>query len=526
MKHNSVVNDNQRGMTLIELIIALLILGLAITAFLPLHLMVAKNIKNNQQKQAASILANQEIEKLLSAAWSDQYDNLSTTPAPPATIRLGGVDYTVQRTISWVDDPEDGTFDPAAIPNPDPVPFDYKTATVTISARDPVTHKMKVYATARAKLAKEGAESPFCGAVVTVKRPWEGTPVAGATVSLVNVSGSFSGVTNDQGQAIIPVTLPADTDQAIFAVSAHAGSMIMDPSPSHYNQLTLYNNRSNAIQIDMEEPCSINLRFNDSHRGGSVIITNSEMWPGAGQKTESISAGQTRLTFGGLWPQGIDPLTGTGLGGNYKIELQLTAWQEDFASGAGTFTPYRATQMTPEGSTHYNIWKWQSGEWSARTTNVMLGAGDSYYNLGENSLVSNPGAINLAPYAAHDLAFIPDPDGGGIRFSCKKFAMGGAAAGDFPLIKKNPANADPSDAGWQTIIDRTSYESLPDPVTIKLVPGSDTTKDFALRFEASSDMTDAGFSIDDLQITCFYKQTREFTSPGSSLDIVVSENVP
>lgn len=519
MKHNREFNNHPRGMTMIELVVALMILSLAITAFFPLHLMIAKNIKSNHLKQTASVLVNQEIEKLLSTAWSYQFDNLSTTPEPPVTVTIGGDVYTIQRTISWVDDPEDGTFDPGAAPNPDPIPFDYKSATVTVSARDPFSRRLKVFATAQTKLVKEGAESPYCGAVVTVTRPWEGTPIPGATVTLQNPSGSFSGVSNDEGKAIIPVTLPADTDQALFSVSATAGAMMMDPSPPHNNQLTLYNTRSNGITIDMEDPCSINLRFNDSHRGGSVVISNSDMWPVAGNKTESIFPGQTLISFDSLWPQGLDA-AGNGPGGNYDIQLQLTAWQENFDTGIGSFTPYQPTQTILAGTTTHNIWGWTAGQWNARTGNVSFAPGDSYYGLGENSLISDTGAINLAPYSPHQLAYDP---AGGIRFSCKKYAIGGSAPNDFPLIRKS---ADPAGGVWHNLIDRQTYESASDPVTVNLNTSTDATSSFALRFESSGDMTGDGYTIDDLQIDCFYKQTREFTSPGSTLNIVVTANSP
>jgi len=369
MKYNFLVKNNQRGMTLLELIVAILILGLAISVFLPFHTMVAKDLRLIQQKRQAAQLANRVMEDLVFSTTAANYN----TDLAVARDLWSDNGFTVEKVISWVDDPADGLFNTA--PNPDPIPFDYKSIRITVSAPDPFSGHMQTLAVLKTNLAREGAGDPCSGIIVKVNRIYDsGAPIAGALVTVSRNGDRYTGVTDEKGQVILNIDFPSGPpDDFVYEVDVAKGGWMKNPSPLHHNQVTLNRWSTKTIQMEMEIPQDIELRFNGQHLGGKASIP---VW---GLVGETIPEHATSFRFSRqVYPSGF-----------YTIEVELTGWKEDFAINNGDFNRYEV--YIPGPPARDNPWKWipASGCWTAKPADL---AGFIAHDPGKNRLGK---AINI-----------------------------------------------------------------------------------------------------------------------------------
>lgn len=125
----------QKGFTLVEILIGVtvfLIVALSIYSIFNLSL---KWVSGMKARVEAVAIAQEQIETIRNMA----YEDVKTTSGwiPPGvipstqTITRGGIYFTVNTSVSYVNDPFDGTS-AASIP-PDTLPFDYKKVEVQIS---------------------------------------------------------------------------------------------------------------------------------------------------------------------------------------------------------------------------------------------------------------------------------------------------------------------------------------------------------------------------------------------------------
>ncbi|MGE5389700.1 MAG: prepilin-type N-terminal cleavage/methylation domain-containing protein, partial [Deltaproteobacteria bacterium] len=384
MRHYSLIRDTQRGMTLVELIVAMLILGFAVSAFLPLQAVVAKNIKTIQQKQQARQLANRIMEDLVFSTTAANYNTSADLAIGRNVVVIDG--FTVEKVISWVDDPADGTFDDSVSPNPDPVPFDYKSISITVKAPNPFSGRLYTAAVLNSNLAREGPGDPFNGVIVKVNRIYDsGAPVAGALVTLSSSSGadSYTGITDEKGQVILAVNFPsAPPDDFEYTVNVSKSGWMLDPKPSHGNKITLNRWATKTIQMEMEIPQNIVLTFNQAHLGGQVTITR--VVDNYIYSIENIPDHATSYNF----------TTSVYPSGTYKIDVELTAWQEDFETSKGDFVLWEGYNAGPP--IQDNAWKWSAGYWQARPSTLGCLANDP----GKNRLGKT---IDLLPIKNIDL---------------------------------------------------------------------------------------------------------------------------
>ena len=144
--------DDELGFTLIEMMVAILLLAIIFAAMVSVIITSLTSMQREEQRVRATQLAQEELEYLRAIDWdcaaidstdpdySATYNGNTTVVLDPAecsdtsprtliaqdpspTARpVDGIDYTVTRNIYWIDDPADGT---AAV-GTDSDPQDYK----------------------------------------------------------------------------------------------------------------------------------------------------------------------------------------------------------------------------------------------------------------------------------------------------------------------------------------------------------------------------------------------------------------
>jgi hypothetical protein len=139
------LHEGEEGISLVEILVAMVIVGIALTAFASTLTTALASITRDEQLVRATQLAADELEGLRSVEWNDvgfYEDDLgySSTgsggeptvtlgptrggavgPVPLRTITRDGVEYQARLEIVWMDDPD--------VPQPpavDPDPNDYK----------------------------------------------------------------------------------------------------------------------------------------------------------------------------------------------------------------------------------------------------------------------------------------------------------------------------------------------------------------------------------------------------------------
>lgn len=148
-RHSAALAQRDEGMTLVEVIVAMFLVGIILMALAATLLSSLRAININETEVRASSIAQQELELLqtlewdaavlyedeIGAApreWSDALDapgvfdgrelvtrpapaspsaRLAPVPVPVSTIEQAGVVYSVYRYVTWIDRNEDGTPD-------------------------------------------------------------------------------------------------------------------------------------------------------------------------------------------------------------------------------------------------------------------------------------------------------------------------------------------------------------------------------------------------------------------------------
>ncbi len=148
------VRADERGFTLVEMMVAIVLLAIILTALMTVIISSLTAMQLDEQQVRATHLAQEELERLRAIEWDcvgfdatdpdyvgtyngnptvtlDAAECSDTTIAPDPSPRVrpvDGIDYTVTPHVYWIDDPED---DPAAGPDPDPQ--DYKEFAVDVN---------------------------------------------------------------------------------------------------------------------------------------------------------------------------------------------------------------------------------------------------------------------------------------------------------------------------------------------------------------------------------------------------------
>lgn len=237
--NNKIKIYNQKGFTLVELVIGMVVLSIVAISFLSLFTSLVRSALVAKRKAVASSLATNQIEYVKSLP----YDSLavsggsiySSNPLPPSsTQKIDGYTYTITTSVNYVDDAFDGCGPyptqaikqllcrnyppPASQTTADTNPADYKVVHVSVKGTG-----NNVLAEVDTQIAARVAEtSSTTGALVVNVFDENSNPLQGATVnvtdSTITPALSLSDTTDSNGIAIF-YNLPPDTNNFDYAIS-------------------------------------------------------------------------------------------------------------------------------------------------------------------------------------------------------------------------------------------------------------------------------------------------------------------
>lgn len=237
----------EHGTTIIELLIALAVLGAVTVSMFALYTSLMNSMYVARNRSIATTLATNQMEYLKGLP----YDSLAvaggsiyaTNPLPAtSTQQLNGVTFTVTTSINYVDDAYDACANyptqaikelycrnyppPTGSPAVDTNPQDYKIIHVSVQGRNG-----DVLAEVDTQIAARVAEtSSTTGALLVTVLDETGNPVSGASVSVTNSTiapaVNLSDTTDSNGVAIF-YGLPPDTnnDYVVSASKANYSSL-------------------------------------------------------------------------------------------------------------------------------------------------------------------------------------------------------------------------------------------------------------------------------------------------------------
>ena len=181
----------KKGFTLIEVVVSVAVFTFLALIVLQVYALIINEIRVYRDKATVAALADQYIEVVRNLPYADigtvhgstcdkPEGELCSLPdlAGPENIDYNGVVYAVYYSISYVDDPADGTI----LAGSDPAPNDYKQ--VKLYVTNTATAITKSFLTT---VAPEGPESLGNRGVIFIKVfDAVGQPVSGASIHIVN----------------------------------------------------------------------------------------------------------------------------------------------------------------------------------------------------------------------------------------------------------------------------------------------------------------------------------------------------
>lgn len=241
---------NNRGFTLIEVILATTLLLIIVMAVSPVFVSILRAYHFNQSRIAASNVAMEVLEELRYDIVKGDYDAIGTKDGnPTGSIEqqeyktIGGRSFQINTDISW----EDETVNGNTVYNA------YKKAEVTIHEVNNVTDKEKIgpEVTHSTLIAREG-ERPFSDEGSILVEASRGTNGLQENVLIILSSSNIlqSGYTDEEGKKIF-----ADLDPDNYTISADPSSegLMLVPEAmngSNFNITWDYYNEIDNIEIN------------------------------------------------------------------------------------------------------------------------------------------------------------------------------------------------------------------------------------------------------------------------------------
>lgn len=528
-KHPS--NRNQKGFTLVEILVSLLILGLILVGILPLLTMANRIMYQNRDQLVATQLARDEVE-LISSQVTPQNYNDPNGPLVPGVyyeyldrnLNVVNADstervYTITTSIGWIDDADDEESPT------DPIPFDYKYLQVSVSAPSIFTGEVTERSDFRTYRAREGAADPISGVLVQVERAWRdepstAPPVEGALVTVTATDGdTFSSLTNDQGRALIELVPSGSNETETFHITASKAGMILNPEYSEGLDQTVNRYSTQMVVLQMEEPVSITMSLNAPHHGGRVVLTGGNLLPGGEPLEAELTAEAAQVSFDNLWPVGEEG----NISGSYSLLTDLIVYRNDFTD----LSAFIRWEEDDPANAIFNRWSFDTD--GSRWTTLLPDFIPEHNRLGLS-------IENLDRYLPGS-GFQIDTEA-----ELEQIALGaetfhiypGSESDEYALMHKSHS-ASPlnelitTDAAWEEFSTlKQAVDAVEDPNDSSeiLLHSSDlTSSSLKLRFDTSANIEEISFG--PLLIEIGYSNPNiTFTEPGQSLTLPVFAGSP
>jgi len=513
MSKNITSDKYQSGFTLVEILVAMVILLIVITACYPLFTMATKTTHENRARLIASELAKKEIEKTLAEVTASNYNSED----PDAPLRTSGTNtfvdisghpgYKMKKTVEWVDDPDDGIY-PA-----DKIPFDYKQLIVEVSYPSLFSNTVVHKSDFKTFIAREGTASPTVGLVVEVEELLDAIPnteivtVANVNITNLDTGEEDSAITNDKGLAFFKVEFPDDVAEYNYEVSVESSGLIMDPNPAHMNRQIVPQDETAEIKISMAKPGSITVKCKTPVSPSVIGLSGDHYYETINITESDLGSTAVNKTFNNLWPFGA-----------YEITSLMTVHKADLNDAAisGNFK-----EAPEDEDAIVNLWNLRSAE-----TPVNWTAEPGFYN--EESFAEK----NYLEYQLDLSAFEPSSS---VQVSSFMSPLSedkpilnmtnDCEASDFAILymNKNTGNSDinnPND--WVPLVDIDGYADLVSPYNIILADDKAVLSNiFTLLFESSRDITK--YVINSFYIACQYKGNVTLNTPGENFILNINK---
>lgn len=242
------LNKKNKGFSLVEVLIAILIIGVAFTGFYTTFSLGARYIGESKNRLGAVALANEKME----IARNLKYDNVGLQGGVPAgnipqdeDSSVNGKAYHVHTLIEYQDDPLDGVY-PA-----DPISNDYKVVKITISWQDSRGATQSINSVSR--FVPPGLESTVGGAPLAINvKGSDDSPVPQASVHIVNTAVSpainFTVETDNTGHLMIPAA-PDSMNNYQITVSKSGYETVATVDPASVPYTPNYANASVLLNV-------------------------------------------------------------------------------------------------------------------------------------------------------------------------------------------------------------------------------------------------------------------------------------
>lgn len=317
MKIKNRVGD-QQGFTLVEIVVALLIIFILVIGFVPMYEYIGQAMNNNKYRQVATGLANSVIEEMRALPYivkdpgTGQVVNDPDIPQlgiqggnPPGSIPatqtrvIDGKTYTLNTRVFWV--AKDGN--PAA----------YKKVEVTIESPGAfighVTTTSEFYTLA----AQEGEAEVFeSGHILVHIRDKDGNDWASPEIQARINSESMEEIGyTDYGQALFGI-IPADT----YTVAVQLPSnLVTKPDTTlksgwlEQTDVVVTNLTTTDVYFDIDYPAKFNLALNDKITGDGITGSGVLALSWNSQPITALPFNESKFTdgklpSGNLWPAG------------------------------------------------------------------------------------------------------------------------------------------------------------------------------------------------------------------------------
>lgn len=311
--------DRESGMSLVEVVVAVVILAIVASAVLGVVLQAQSASVNNRARIAAANLASREIDIVREAfSRSDagplQIANAAivTNPHPLPDQSAGeplvidGTPYTVVRSAAW--NPAGGGKSACA----GGLSVPYPTLGVTVSVTWPNMGTVKPVVSHAALAPKKGTGVPVTAAFVAVMVvDAEGQANPYRSVRVTAPGQTYPGLTDESGCAVVAVN-PAASGTTYTAELTDTGFVDVNgmPNPSKTVGLVTKGQLNNGVKFWYDRAATLRLRVvddlgalvDDSVVAGSqvtVVVTMGSS--GSDSKTPWTVAG-AETVLSGLWP--------------------------------------------------------------------------------------------------------------------------------------------------------------------------------------------------------------------------------
>ncbi|SHG66440.1 prepilin-type N-terminal cleavage/methylation domain-containing protein [Thermosyntropha lipolytica DSM 11003] len=268
-----ILNRNEKGFTLLEVLLAILILGLIVASLAPVLVFSAQSSEYSRAKIAALNLANKKMEEIRALPFNE----IGTEGGNPAgnipfaeTVTVGKYTFKVETFINWIE--EGGCL------SGNNADWDYKQVRIRVTALRGFfqQNKQPLKVEISSLIARDAEQPALTGANlrVCVFRIWGAgfnpdtgefdvnfiKPVSSVKV-LASQGGSTTQVyTTSKGSALF-LGMPAGTYQV--DVDPSLVGMIVFPGSYPQNNITITDNSTRQLFAWVEIPCRLQLFFKD-----------------------------------------------------------------------------------------------------------------------------------------------------------------------------------------------------------------------------------------------------------------------